>query len=147
MLKFIWTHGKTGSGGAFSIRQDVFVKEQGFTNEFDELDETSDHLTAYEDGRAVATLRLLPMENEAAHIGRVAVCREMRGKKLGTALMRQGLEKAAELGARRVEVGAQKQAVPFYESLGFQICGKGYDDEGCPHLPMALELPLSPKEQ
>lgn len=143
MREFIWTAGKTGSDRAFAIRQEVFVKEQGFSNEFDKLDEVSLHLTVYDDNRPAGTLRLLPIENGVAHIGRVAVRREMRGQKLGSALMREGMKKAAELGARRIELGAQKQAAPFYESLGFKICGEPFDDEGCPHLPMGIDLPSS----
>lgn len=39
------------------IRQEVFVEEQGFQNEFDERDIEATHIVVYDDGKPVATCR------------------------------------------------------------------------------------------
>ena len=43
---------------AVFIRKEVFVKEQGFKNEFDEKDNEAHFLVGYENGSPVATCRI-----------------------------------------------------------------------------------------
>ena len=140
MMNLVWTQGRTGFQDAAAIRQKVFVEEQGFRDEFDESDDRALHLTLYLDGQASATLRMLPeCQGTVYHIGRVAVLRVCRGRRLGTAIMREAISKAASLGAARLELGAQKHAEPFYLRLGFIPYGE-FEEQGCPHVHMALEL-------
>ena len=44
----VWTQGKKGSDDAFFVRANVFVVEQGFKVEFDDLDKVCWHLTVYD---------------------------------------------------------------------------------------------------
>ena len=120
---------------AHGIREDVFVREQGFHNEFDEIDAVAWHTVIYDNGRPAATGRAF-LEDGAWHIGRVAVRKEFRGKQYGVAVM-QALEgKIAELGAESVGLSAQVQARGFYEKLGYEAHGGEYLDEHCPHVSM-----------
>ena len=120
---------------AAEIRQEVFVEEQGFHNEFDEIDAVAWHTVIYDNGRPAATGRAC-LEDGAWHIGRVAVRKEFRGKQYGAAVM-QALEgKIAELGAENVGLSAQVQARGFYEKLGYESHGGEYLDEHCPHVSM-----------
>ena len=102
------------------IRTDVFMKEQGFENEFDEIDETAKFVLLSIDGKAVGTCRFFPSDIEGdAHIGRMAVRKLYRGQNLGSKIML-----AAENGIRRdgfktCSLSAQVQVKPFYESLGY----------------------------
>lgn len=140
MVNLVWSQGRTGFSDAAAIRRKVFVEEQGFEDEFDENDDSALHLTLYLDGRAAATLRMLPeREGTVYHIGRVAVLRSCRGKRLGTAIMREAISKASSVGALRLELGAQKHAEPFYRRLGFIPYGE-FEEQGCPHVHMALDL-------
>lgn len=67
------------------IRTDVFMKEQGFENEFDEIDENAKFVLLYIDGKAVGTCRFFPSDIEGdAHIGRMAVRKLYRGQNLGS---------------------------------------------------------------
>ena len=119
------------------IRIDVFMKEQGFEDEFDEIDEIAKFVLLYIDGKAAGTCRYFPGNEEGdAHIGRMAVRTLYRGQHLGTKIMM-----AAENGIRRdgfktCSLSAQVQAKPFYESLGYKAEGEEYLDEGCPHILM-----------
>ena len=71
------------------IRNEVFVKEQGFQDEFDEKDAVSVHFVMYtDDGTAVATSRAFPFdENTSYCIGRIAVIKEMRNQRLGSKIV------------------------------------------------------------
>ena len=70
------------------IRIDVFMKEQGFTEEFDEIDETAKFVLLSIDGKAAGTCRYFPSDVVGdAHIGRMAVRKLYRGQHLGTKIM------------------------------------------------------------
>ena len=56
------------------IRIDVFMKEQGFEDEFDEIDETAKFVLLSIDGKPSGTCRYFPSDVAGdAHIGRMAV--------------------------------------------------------------------------
>ena len=123
------------------IRIDVFINEQGFENEFDDIDKTAKFLLLSIDGKAVGTCRFFPSNIDGdAHIGRMAVRKLYRGQNLGSKIMH-----AAENGIRRdgfktCSLSAQVQARPFYESLGYKAEGDEYLDEDCPHIFMRKVL-------
>ena len=123
------------------IRIDVFINEQGFENEFDDIDKTAKFVLLSIDGKAVGTCRFFPSNIDGdAHIGRMAVRKLYRGQNLGSKIMH-----AAENGIRRdrfktCSLSAQVQARPFYESLGYVAEGEEYLDEGCPHILMRKQL-------
>lgn len=123
------------------IRIDVFINEQCFENEFDDIDKTAKFVLLSIDGKAVGTCRFFPSNIDGdAHIGRMAVRKLYRGQNLGSKIMH-----AAENGIRRdgfktCSLSAQVQARPFYESLGYVAEGEEYLDEGCPHILMRKQL-------
>ncbi|WP_312644319.1 GNAT family N-acetyltransferase [Hydrogenoanaerobacterium sp.] len=118
------------------IREAVFVREQGFCNEFDETDKTAWHVVVYEGNRPMATGRTFSEDGKSYHLGRIAVLKEFRGLHLG-ALVVQSLEKEAKrLGAVRFELSAQVRAKGFYEKLGYTAMGEEYPDEHVPHVMM-----------
>lgn len=60
---------------AKNIRIKVFMKEQGFENEFDEIDNLCHHIVAFDEGKPIGTCRFFK-ENNHYTIGRV--CRIKR---------------------------------------------------------------------
>lgn len=69
---------------AQKIRKTVFIKEQGFHNEFDEIDSYAKHLVLYDEKVPIATCRFFSREScEDYFIGRIAVIKEYRGKNIG----------------------------------------------------------------
>jgi len=126
---------------AFAIRQAVFVEEQGFSAdlEFDSIDDTALHLLVLDGGRPAGTARLYQQDG-SWHIGRVAVLKEHRGNGIGAVVMRIMMQKARQLGATEVYIGAQRQAEGFYSSFGFEPCAEEYDEEGVPHVPMKARV-------
>lgn len=124
------------------LRRIVFIEEQGVSeaDELDDLDEGAIHLLAREQGKPVASARLL-LQGEVGKIGRVCVLKEMRGTGLGQLLMLKALEELSRLPEiTTAKLGAQCHALGFYEKLGFTAFGPIYDDAGIPHRDMKIAL-------
>ncbi len=123
------------------VRTRVFVEEQGFQNEFDEIDASALHLVASEEGAPVGTCRLFLSAARGCYVlGRLAVLKAGRGKGVGQALVRACEKCALEDGQHRIELLAQVRAQGFYEKLGFHALDERCDDEGCPHVWMRKDL-------
>jgi predicted GNAT family N-acyltransferase len=121
---------------ARTIRQAVFVDEQGFHDEFDALDETATHLVAYEDGRAVGCCRFYRDASGAYHVGRIAVVRSRRGEGLGAQMVAAVENVLKGRGVPALRLSAQVRVQPFYEKLGYAAKGEIYLDEFCEHITM-----------
>ena len=123
------------------IRIDVFMKEQGFEDEFDEIDETAKFVLLSIDGKPAGTCRYFPSDVAGdAHIGRMAVRKLYRGQHLGTKIMMAAENAIRRDGYKTCSLSAQVQAKAFYESLGYKTEGEEYLDEGCPHVMMRKVL-------
>jgi len=120
----------------FSLRQEVFIEEQGFKEEFDARDKTCDHLLVTEDGAVVGVARLFPDGEKTRHVGRICVKKSRRGEGLGRLILSACAERARALGAKRLILGAQLQAEGFYLTCGFTRFGDPFEEEGCPHIMM-----------
>ena len=120
------------------IRTAVFIEEQGFINEFDDIDHSAVHLCAYLNDTAVGCLRFFPERNDASvwHLGRVAVLPHYRHQKIATALITQAEQTIRQKGAQRIRLDAQKAVCSLYARAGYQICGTPFYDEHMEHIPM-----------
>lgn len=129
-----------GRALCLQIRREVFVEEQGVSvaEEVDGLDDQCRHYLLRIDGRAIGAARVKP-SGDALKIQRVAIRKSARGSGLGAALMRKIIASAAvdQPGADLV-LGAQTEAIGFYEKLGFVVEGDEYMDAGIPHRDMRL---------
>ncbi len=131
--------GLTNLPDAIPVREAVFMKEQGFENEFDAIDNTATHLVIYADGTPVATGRLY--EEEAGyHIGRVAVLKEYRKLYLGAKILQILEEEARKLGYPQIFLSAQTRVQGFYEKNGYVSQNDLHYDEFCPHVTMIKSL-------
>lgn len=125
---------------AIDIRRRVFVDEQGFKNEFDDIDKTAYHAVIFVQDRYAATGRLFDCGCGIAHIGRVAVLRDFRGMSLGSYVIAVLEKKAYDLGFTEIELSAQVRVMDFYTKLGYSPVGEEYPDEDCPHIKMVKTL-------
>lgn len=119
------------------IREAVFIREQGVPAEleWDDFDVNCIHVLASDSAaNPVGTARLLP----DGSIGRMAVLREYRGKRVGTALMHWLLREAGSRQMQQVTLNAQAYAIEFYKKFGFQVIGKEFLDAGISHVRMVL---------
>lgn len=123
------------SDDAKAIREVVFMKEQGFQNEFDTTDEIAAHMVLYEDDAPIATCRLFWDERFHAYVlGRLAVLQAYRARSLGLLMVREAQRYVRRKGGKQMFLHAQCRAATFYQKAGFQPFGEIEDDEGCPHI-------------
>ncbi|MCH5321037.1 MAG: GNAT family N-acetyltransferase [Eubacterium sp.] len=126
---------------AILIRQKVFVEEQGFRDEFDEIDKIATHLVAYDNSKPIAVCRFFWSDERGAYlIGRLAVIKEYRGKQLGADILKKAEELVKAKGGKAIELHSQEQATGFYEKQGYTVCSEMEYEEHCPHYWMRKEL-------
>lgn len=120
---------------AREIRQKVFVEEQGFQNEFDSVDEQAISLVVFDKNQAIATCRFYyDCTLNAYLVGRIAVIKEYRGKKIGALMMQAAQQEIIKKGGKKILIHAQTRAQAFYEKQGYTAFGEEDDDEGRPHI-------------
>jgi len=126
---------------ALALRHEVFVVEQAvpLEEEVDEHDADALHLVAIDDGRVVATCRLVA-DGATVKLGRVAVAASARRRGLASRLLAEGENHARALGAERIALAAQAGALALYERAGYTPYGERFMDAGIEHLMMEKRL-------
>lgn len=139
-MKILIYHGLPDS--AKKIRQQVFVNEQGFCNEFDDIDKTAVHMVMFDENQIpIATCRIFwDAERNMYIFGRLAVVKEYRGKNMGTIMLKEAENYIRKNDGKSIALHAQCRVIPFYQKLGFTEFGKIEEDEGCPHIWMKKVL-------
>ncbi|MCC8073741.1 MAG: GNAT family N-acetyltransferase [Clostridiales bacterium] len=126
---------------AVTVRTTVFVEEQGFCNELDDIDNIATHLVMFDENKTVATCRYYyDSEKNTYLIGRLAVMKAYRGQKLGAKLLLDAEQRLKSQGERSVTLHSQLQAKRFYEKQGYSSCSDVDYDEDCPHIWMTKNL-------
>lgn len=139
MIKLEWVPGTGDMEDILALREEVFCREQGFSLELerDEHDRLSWHVLLLDEGIPCGTARIYAEEYGVMRVGRICVLKEKRGRQLGDLIMRALIDRALQLGASEVRLGAQRTVQGFYERYGFRVSGDPYEEEGCPHVPMS----------
>lgn len=126
-----------------SVRSDVFVREQAIPAEldFDGADPVCLHVLAFVGDEAIGTGRMAP----DGHIGRVAVLKNWRRQRVGSALVDLLVSMARDRGLKTVYLNSQRSAAGFYEALGFAEAGDTFFEAGIEHVRMesSSALPCS----
>lgn len=126
---------------AREIREEVFVKEQGFQDEFDEADASAKHLVLYDGPVPAATCRFFRQERPGDYtVGRIAVRKEYRGKNIGTCLLKEAENEIRNSGGKRIFLHAQCGVREFYRKQGYDSYGETDLDEDCPHVWMKKDI-------
>lgn len=126
---------------AKDIRREVFVDEQGFKNEFDNIDNTAIHLVCYDKEKPIGTARIFYDEKlKGYHFGRIAVIKSYRGKGIGRELLNFAEKIVKEKGGSSLSLSAQERVSGFYLKQGYEKRGEPYLDEYCPHIFMTKNL-------
>lgn len=127
----------------FKLRTEVFVNEQNVPIEL-ELDEKDNsehtiHIGYFNIDELIGVARLIDMDKEVIHIGRVAIDKNHRGEGIGHKLI-LGCEDIAKKVLNRdfnIELSAQVYVETFYKKLGYnRINNNIYIDAGIEHIDM-----------
>lgn len=132
--------GKEDFDDSYFIRNEVFVKEQGFFNEFDEIDKTALHFLIYYRRKPIANARAFSDDEKKYYLGRVAVLKKYRERGIGRILMDFAEYEIKKRGGKEVFLSAQTRATEFYKKVGYEPYGEEYMEEDCPHISMKKAL-------
>ena len=123
-------------------RSQVFIVEEKMNcQDMDYVDFNSRHYFLYEDGKIISYMRAY-YDNDnknAVKIGRVLSVKRRLG--FGRKLFEAGLDDIKEyFGVNKIILHSQKQAIGFYEKLGFETVSDEYLEEGVVHVTMLLKI-------
>lgn len=121
-------------------RSEIFLLEQGIVcQDMDDEDYNSLHCFFTEEGKVTAYLRAFYIDEQTVKIGRVLTLKHGNGT--GRELMNRSLKAIEEkMNCKKITVNAQKQAMGFYEKLGFKVTSDEFLEERVIHVKMDLEL-------
>ncbi|WP_461533971.1 GNAT family N-acetyltransferase [Sinomicrobium sp.] len=122
------------------LRSEVFVVEQDCVyQDLDGKDAYALHLIGKKDDEVVAYTRIFKpgMYFEEASIGRVVVRESYRQYGYGHEIIKASISAiSTHFSEERIRISAQEYLLKFYEKHGFKQIGKGYLEDGIPHIAM-----------
>ncbi|SDC29406.1 hypothetical protein SAMN05421734_10664 [Pelagirhabdus alkalitolerans] len=126
---------------AFSVRDQVFIKEQGVSPdiEHDEHDKDAIHIIGYIDEVPIAAARVRIVD-QIGKVERVSVIKSYRNKGYGKQMM-----KAIELilirhDLKKVRLNAQTRALDFYQTLHYIQTSEPFYEANIEHVSMEKTL-------
>lgn len=126
---------------ARNIRYEVFIEEQGFNVEIDEIDDIATHCVLYENNKAIGVCRFFNNDHpQYFHLGRFAIKKMYRKNNNGKKLLLAVIDKIKSLNGKEIHISAQLDAIGFYKKCGFIITSEIYYEQHCPHQDMILKL-------
>lgn len=128
-----------------SLRFAVFVDEQNVPpeleeDEYDTLDAPCVHFLITSSDSPIGTFRCIDEGEGTYHLGRLCLLPSYRGRGYGRAALAAAEDYCRAQGGHRMVLGAQCQAIGFYESCGYRVISDIFDDAGIPHRQMERML-------
>lgn len=123
-----------------AIRDEVFVVEQQFKEEYDDIDNHCTYMVMYDRDMPIATCRIYQTASNTYAIGRIAVIKSYRGKGIGSLIVKEAEAHIRKWGGSQSTLSAQIRVRAFYEKLGYVAVGDSYYEEYCEHIRMNKNL-------
>lgn len=122
------------------LRSEVFVVEQDCVyQDIDFKDQKALHVLGYKKEKLVAYTRVFKPGDyfDEASIGRVVVQESERKYGYGHDLIKESIKVIkTKLNTTTIHISAQAYLEKFYKTHGFSQTGKGYLEDGIPHIKM-----------
>ena len=140
-LKII-DHGSPEYRQMVQLRNDILRKPLGLHFTEDELEKEKDNLlvAAYEDDHMLGCCMLVEEDPQTVRLRQMAVINDLQGKGIGSALMNFAENLARDRGYKRITMHARKNAVGFYEKMGYKQIGDEFEEITIPHYVMEKQL-------
>lgn len=124
------------------LRDAVLRKPLGLTFSADELEKEKNNLmiAAYEDKEMLGCCMLVEEGPQTVRLRQMAVINDLQGKGIGKALMTFAENLARDRGYLKITMHARKNAIGFYEKLGYRTTGKEFQELTIPHYIMEKNL-------
>jgi len=128
--------------GAFEVRRQVFVGEQGIPEdvELDEYDKEALHMVVKDGDRVIGTARVQFLSTSQAKIERMAILKPLRRRGIGSRIIAFLSEELRNRQVEQVVLHAQYSVVAFYKSCRFEETGSPFLEVGIKHIKMQRQL-------
>ncbi len=123
---------------AFEVRRQVFVEEQGISEdlELDEYDQEALHMVVIGEKMIIGTARVRFLVSGQAKLERMAVLKHFRRRGIGSGIISFLTEELRNRQIKQVVLHAQYAVVVFYMSCGFEELGLPFWEAGIKHIKM-----------
>ena len=140
-LKII-DHGTAEYEQMVKLRDEILRKPLGLTFNQEELDSEKSNLliAAYEDDTMLGCCMLVEEDPQTVRLRQMAVPDAYQGKGIGRALMNFAENLARDRGYKRITMHARKNAMGFYEKMGYKSLGHEFQEITIPHYVMEKSL-------
>ena len=98
------------------------------------------HVAAYEDDQMIGCCMLVEENPEMVRLRQMAVLNTVQGKGIGRSLMQFAENIARDRGYKKITMHARKNALGFYEKMGYKKVGDEFTEITIPHYSMEKEL-------
>ena len=124
------------------LRDEILRKPLGlnFSEEELEKEKNNMHMAAYEDDQMLGCCMLVEEDPGTVRLRQMAVVNDVQGKGIGRALMQFAENLARDRGYKRITMHARKNAIGFYEKMGYKKFGDEFMEITIPHIVMEKEL-------
>jgi GNAT superfamily N-acetyltransferase len=124
------------------LRDDILRKPLGLGFTEDELEEEKDNMliAAFEDDDMLGCCMLVEENPKTVRLRQMAVLNDLQGKGIGRALMNFAENLARDRGYKILSMHARKNALGFYEKMGYKVASDEFDEVTIPHYVMEKQL-------
>jgi predicted GNAT family N-acyltransferase len=140
-LKII-DHGTVEYQQVIRLRKEILRQPLGltFTDEELEKEKSNLHIAAFEDDQMLGCCMLVEEEPQTVRLRQMAVINDLQGKGIGRALMQFAENLARDRGYKKITMHARRNAIGFYEKMGYKKIGEAFEEITIPHFVMEKEL-------
>lgn len=140
-LKII-DHGTPEYREMVRLRNEILRRPLGMNFDETELENEKQnlHIAAYEDDQMLGCCMLVEDGPQTVRLRQMAVINDLQGKGVGRALMQFAENLARDRGYRKITMHARKNAIGFYEKMGYKVIGEEFEEITIPHVVMEKEL-------
>jgi GNAT superfamily N-acetyltransferase len=140
-LKII-DYGTPDYNNMVKLRDDILRRPLGLSFAPADLEKERDNLmmAAYEDDKMLGCCMLVEEDAETVRLRQMAVLNDLQGKGVGKALIQFAENLARDHGYKRITMHARKNALGFYEKMGYKVTGSEFEEVTIPHYVMEKDL-------
>lgn len=140
-LKII-DYGTPDYNNMVKLRDDILRRPLGLSFAPADLEKERDNLmvAAYEDDKMLGCCMLVEEDPQTVRLRQMAVLNDLQGKGIGKALIQFAENLARDHGYQKMTMHARKNAVGFYEKMGYKVSGSEFEEVTLPHFVMEKDL-------
>ncbi|MEO6612054.1 MAG: GNAT family N-acetyltransferase [Chitinophagaceae bacterium] len=140
-LKII-DHGSNEYQQMVKLRDDILRKPLGLGFSPDELEQEKENMliAAFEDEDMLGCCMLVEESTDTVRLRQMAVLNDLQGKGIGRALMGFAENLARDQGYKILSMHARKNAIGFYEKMGYRVASDEFNEITIPHFVMEKKL-------